>query len=129
MKAHMIRKMSEVIQKQRNQSLNIQKQSFKGVLIKRRSEIYSKFTGEHLCQNVKFPCRWKAIKPDKPGLWKTWTQKNLDPEKHEFWKIWCKYGWGKKMSAFRELCFINKDHARCDLLLKSSQRSKLNFSG
>ena len=29
MKAHMIRKMSEVIQKQRNQSLNIQKHSSK----------------------------------------------------------------------------------------------------
>ena len=38
MKANMIRKISEVIQKQRNQSLSIQKQSFKGVLIKRCSE-------------------------------------------------------------------------------------------
>ena len=129
MLAHMIRKMSEAIQKQRNQSLNIQKQSFKDVLIKRCSEIYSKFTGEHLCRNVEFPCRWKAIKPDKPGPWKTWTQKNLDPEKHESWKIWCKYEWEKNMSAFRELYFINKDHAQCDLLLKSSQRSKLNFPG
>ena len=42
MKSHMIRKMSEVIQKQRNQSLNIQKQSFKGVLMKRYSEICSR---------------------------------------------------------------------------------------
>ena len=42
MKGHMIRKMSEVIQKQRNQSLNIQKQSFKGVLMKRCSEISSR---------------------------------------------------------------------------------------
>ena len=39
MKAHMIRKMSEVIQKQINQSLNTQKQSFKGVTMKRCSEI------------------------------------------------------------------------------------------
>ena len=39
-------KMSEVIQ---NQSLNIQKPSFKGVLIKGCSEICSRFTGEHLC--------------------------------------------------------------------------------
>ena len=38
-------KMSEVIQ---NQSLNIQKKSFKGVLIKGCSEICSRFTGEHL---------------------------------------------------------------------------------
>ena len=38
MKANRIRKISEVIQKQRNQSLSIQKQSFKGVLIKRCSE-------------------------------------------------------------------------------------------
>ena len=42
MRAHMIRKMNEVIQKQRNQSLNIQKQSFKGVLMKRCSEISSR---------------------------------------------------------------------------------------
>ena len=33
------------------------------------------------------------------------------------------------MSDFKELRFINKDHAQCDLLLKSSQISKLNFSG
>ena len=38
----MIRKMSEVIQKQRNQSLNIQKQYFKGVLMKRCTEICSR---------------------------------------------------------------------------------------
>ena len=38
MKANRIRKISEVIQKQRNQSLSIQMQSFKGVLIKRCSE-------------------------------------------------------------------------------------------
>ena len=44
--------MSEVRQKQRNQSLNIQEQSFKGVLIKRCSEICSKFTGKHLCGSV-----------------------------------------------------------------------------
>ena len=36
------RKMSEVIQKQRNQSLNIQKQSCKGVLMERCSEISSR---------------------------------------------------------------------------------------
>ena len=52
MKAHMIRKMSDVIQKQRNQSLNLQNQSFKVVFIKRCSEICSKFTGEHLCRSV-----------------------------------------------------------------------------
>ena len=39
MKAYMIRKISEVEKKQRNQSLNIQKQSFKGILMKRCSEI------------------------------------------------------------------------------------------
>ena len=45
--------MSEVIQKQRNQSLNIQKQSFKDVLKKRCSEICSKFTAEeHLWRSV-----------------------------------------------------------------------------
>ena len=44
--------LSEVMQKQRNQSLNIQKQSFKGVLIKRCSEICSKFTGEHLWRSL-----------------------------------------------------------------------------
>ena len=38
MKANRIRKISEVIQKQRNQSLSIKKQSFKGVLLKRCSE-------------------------------------------------------------------------------------------
>ena len=42
MKAHMIRKMSEAIQKQRNESLTIQTQSFKGVLMKRCSEISSR---------------------------------------------------------------------------------------
>ena len=52
MKAHMISKTCEVIQKQRNQSLNIQKQSFKGDLIKRCSELNRKFTGEHLCQSM-----------------------------------------------------------------------------
>ena len=45
-------KASEVIQKQRDQSLNIQKHCSKGVLIKRCSEIGSKFTGEHLCRSV-----------------------------------------------------------------------------
>ena len=52
MKAHMIHEINEVIQRQRNQSLNIQKQSFKGVLIKRCSEICSQFTGENLCRSV-----------------------------------------------------------------------------
>ena len=52
MKAIMIRKMREVIQMQRNQSLNKEKQSFKGVLIKRFFEICSKFTGQHLCRSV-----------------------------------------------------------------------------
>ena len=42
MKAHLIRKMSEVIQKQRNENLTIQTQSFKGVLMKRCSEISSR---------------------------------------------------------------------------------------
>ena len=49
---YMIRKMSEVIQKQWNQSLGIQKKSLKGALIKRCSEIGSKFTAEHLCRSV-----------------------------------------------------------------------------
>ena len=35
----------------------------------------------------------------------------------------------KNMSNFRELGFINNDHAQCDLLFKSSQVSKLIFSG
>ena len=35
----------------------------------------------------------------------------------------------KKKVNFRELCFINKDHAQCGLMFKSSQISKLNFSG
>ena len=52
MKASMIPKMSEVIQKQRNSSLNIQKRSFKSVLTKGCSEICGKFTGEHLCWSV-----------------------------------------------------------------------------
>ena len=42
---------ASVIQKQWNQSLSIQKQSLKGVLIKRCSEIGSKFAGEQLCQS------------------------------------------------------------------------------
>ena len=33
----------------------------------------------------------------------------------------------KKRSNFRESCFVNKHHAQCDLLLKSSQISKLTF--
>ena len=48
----MIRRMREVIQMQRNQSLNKQKQSFKGVLIKSCFEICTKFTGEYLCHSV-----------------------------------------------------------------------------
>ena len=35
----------------------------------------------------------------------------------------------KKMSDYRKLCFIDKDHAQFDFLFKSSQISKLNFSG
>ena len=35
----------------------------------------------------------------------------------------------KHMSNFRELYFINKDQAQCDLLSKSSQISRLKFSG
>ena len=35
----------------------------------------------------------------------------------------------KNMPDFRKLCFIYKDYARCDLLFKSSQISKLIFSG
>ena len=30
----------------------------------------------------------KRLDPEKPGPWKTWTQKNLDPEKPEPWKTW-----------------------------------------
>ena len=52
MKAHMIGKMSELIQRQRNQSLNVQKESLEGVLLKRCSEICNKFTGEHLCPSA-----------------------------------------------------------------------------
>ena len=84
MKANMIRKMSEKIQKQRNQSLSIQKQFFKGVLIKRCSEIWSQFTGEHLCRSVISMQIQRATSktwiqtlnpdPDKPGPWKTWSQ-------------------------------------------------------
>ena len=72
MRAGMIRKMSEVIQKQINQSL--QKKSFKGVLIKRCSEICSKFTVEH--RSVISMYMQKATS-------KTWTRTvmNLDPEK------------------------------------------------
>ena len=97
----MTSKTSEVIQKQRNQSLNIQKQSFKGDLIKRCSELNSKITGEHLS---KYTCQsmismwiqrdtskaWSWIldpDPDQPGPLKTWAQKNLDPGKHGSWKI------------------------------------------
>ena len=32
------------------------------------------------------------------------------------------------MSDLRELWFTDKDNAQCDLLFKSSQISKLNFS-
>ena len=33
------------------------------------------------------------------------------------------------MSAFKKLCFINKDHAQSDLLFKSSEIPKLIFPG
>ena len=33
----------------------------------------------------------------------------------------------KNIPDFKELCFINKDHAQCDFLSKSSQISKLIF--
>ena len=80
MKANMISKMSEVLQKQINQSLNIQKQSHKGVLIRRCYEICSKFTGEHLCQRVFSMWMQRSTSktwthtlepgPEKPGLLK-----------------------------------------------------------
>ena len=45
--------MSEVIQKQRTQSLNIQTEAvLQSVLIKRCSEICSKFIGELICRSV-----------------------------------------------------------------------------
>ena len=71
--------MSEVMQKQENQSLNIQ--SFKGALIKRCSEICSKFTRGNL-----FPCRCKELLP-KAGP-THWNKTNLDPEKHGPKKTW-----------------------------------------
>ena len=71
--------MSEVRQKQRNQSLNIQEQSFKGVLIKRCSEICSKFTGKHLCRSVISMQMLGLLL--KPGSLKKWTLKNMDPKK------------------------------------------------
>ena len=115
----MMRKMSEVIQKQRKQSLNIQKQSLEGVLIKRCSEICNTYA------EVWFPRKDLLLKPG-PEPW-TRTLKNLinmDSKNFEPWKTWTL----ENMSDFRELCFRNKDHAQCDLLFKSSQISKLNFS-
>ena len=69
-----------------------------------------------------------------------WILKNIDPKKHGRKRNWTlenknsgKYGviWLglKNMSDFRELCFINKDHAQCHLFFKSSQISKLDFLG
>ena len=55
---------------------------------------------------------------------KTWTLKNMNPGKYGL-----NMGGIRKKVNFRELCFINKDHAQCDLMFKSSQISKLNFSG
>ena len=69
----------------------------------------------------------KNLEPEKPEPRKTSTQKNLDPEKHESSKVWSKYGWDGKICGFRELCFINKDHAQLDLFFKSSKIAKLNF--
>ena len=55
MKAHMIRKMSEIIQKQRNQHLNIQTEEvLQRCSYKKFCEICWKFTGGHLCQSVIF---------------------------------------------------------------------------
>ena len=77
MKANMIRKMSEVIQKQINQSLNTQKQSFKDVL-KKGVLKYVANLQENTYAEVCFPCRCKG------RLLKTcWTLKNLDPAKPE----------------------------------------------
>ena len=37
-------------------------------------------------------------------------------------------GGTKNMFDIRELCFTIKDHAQCNLLFKSPQMPKLNFS-
>ena len=71
--------------------------------------------------------------PDIPAPLKTWTLTNMDPKKT--WtlknmnseKYGVNMGGVKNISDFSELCFINKDHALCDLLFKSSQISKLIF--
>ena len=82
MKANMIRKLSEVIQKQINQSLNIQKQSFKDVL-KKGVLKYVANLQENTYAKVCFLCRCKGL------LLKTyWTLKNLDPAKPEPRKTW-----------------------------------------
>ena len=47
----------------------------------------------------------KNLKPEKPEPWRSCTLKKMDTEKHGSWKTWNKYGI-KKMSDFRELCFI-----------------------
>ena len=82
MKAHMIRKMGEVIQKQRNQSLNIQKQSLKGVFIKRCFKYAVNLQQNNYCEVwFPFPCRGKGLLLKLGlGLW-TWTIKNLDSGK------------------------------------------------
>ena len=69
--------MSEVIQKQINQSLNTQKQSFKDVL-KKGVLKYVANLQENTYAKVCFLCRCKGL------LLKTyWTLKNLDPAKPE----------------------------------------------
>ena len=80
--------MTEVI---KIQSLNIHKQSFKGILIKRCSEISRKFTGEHLRRSVISMSMQRAtsktwtltldLHPDKRGPLKTWTLKYMNPKK------------------------------------------------
>ena len=39
------------------------------------------------------------LNPESPGLWKTWTLKNMESEKHGINMAL------KNMSDFRELCF------------------------
>ena len=38
----------------------------------------------------------KNMDPEKPGPWKAWTQKNLDPEKPRPWKSWLRKTWNMK---------------------------------
>ena len=92
-KAHMKRKMSEVIQKQKNQSWNIQKLSFKGEdVLKHAANLQDDTYAEEW-----FPCRCKRLFL-KPGIG-PWTQAliNLDPEKPGSWKTWTQNTWTLKI--------------------------------